>query len=451
MKIVVCGAGKIGETLCLDLCQEGHDLMLIDREESVLERMIARADISGVVGNAAAQDVMLEAGVPDADAFISMTSSDEVNLISAIIANKLGAKHTIARIRNPEYSAHMSFMRGTLGLTRLINPDLEAARDIARTLSFPGAYGVETFVNGRANMIEVKVPDDSEFDGVCLKDLRTNYPTLLICAVSREEDVYIPNGDFVISSGDRLQFTGNFKDMRAFYNALRTYQGKLKSILIVGGGRITHYLLDFLQGTKRRVMVIERDERIAEQLATSFPKTEVIHGDGTDFKFLDEHHIEHFDTLVAMTGVDEENAVINLFANKRGVPRSIIKVSRTEMLEIFPSSGLQTIITPKRIVADSVLRQIRALENSQGSNVEELYRLFNNRVEALEFTAKEGARCLNTPLMQLETKDDVLLAFIYRNSQMIFPGGRDMILPGDRVIVITKSKNFDDLDDILAN
>lgn len=451
MKIVIGGCGKIGQVLCQDLCNEGHEVTLIDIRQSVIDKMIEKFDVSGMTGSITSYDVQVEAGCSEAQVFIAATPSDEVNIIGAIIAKKLGTPYTIARVRDPEYGTHLSFTRDILGVSRLLNPEMEAARNLADILQFPAAYGIERFVGGHVIMIEGQVQENSMLDGIDLIRFREQFPSLLVCGVSRDNEVHIPGGAFTLKNGDRIQVTGEVKDLELLYRRLGTFSGKLRSLLIIGGGRITHYLLRILQKSPFKITVVEHKENVAMELAGTYPDVRVIIGDGTDYETLQELNFEHFDAVAALTGVDEENIMIGMYASNLHVPRIFTKINRTEMLKILKNAGLQTIITPKRIASDGILRIVRALQNSEGSNVEKLYRLLNNQMEALEFTVSKDSAAIGIPLMDLKLKPDILIAFIFRKGHIIYPGGRDTIQPADRIVVVTKSMNFDDLDDILED
>lgn len=450
MNIIIIGAGKVGEELCISLAHEGHDVVLIEQDTRRLDQLINMADITGINGNGAIYNTQMEAGVDHCDVFIAVSLHDETNIIAAITAKKAGAKYTVARVRDPEFSQQLNFVRESLGINLMINPELEAARDIARVIQFPSVLGVEQFDNGRVNIVEVRLAANSSLVGLKLRNLREHGVNILVCIIQRGQEVIIPTGDTVIMADDHLHVTGTFENLNTFYLAAKSFRQRLNSALIIGGGRITRYLLPRLLRLKMRLKVIEVAPDKADHLAAEFPDVEVVCGDGTDQSFLREERIANYDAVIALTGIDEENMLLSLYAGQAGVTKLITKVNRTDLLKVIDCVNLGSVVTPRRMIADIIIRVVRALENSQGSNVEALYRMVDNQVEAMLFQVKEESQVVQIPLKDMKTKEGLLLAFIVRQDKLIFPGGIDVILPGDRVAVVTTQHNFDDLDDILA-
>lgn len=451
MNIVIVGAGKVGEELTRSLAKEGHDVVLIEKDGRRLNQLISMADITGVHGNGAIYRTQLEAGVDNCDVFIAVSQSDETNIIAAITARKIGADKTIARVRDPEFSLQMGFVRESLGITLMINPELEAATDVARIIQFPFVIGVEQFLNGRVNIIEVRLGKDSSLVGRSLKDLKTDGKHILVCIIQRGDKVIIPTGNTVLQEGDLIHVTGQNENLIKLFAADRHARQKLTSALIIGGGRITHYLLPLLLKMRMRIKVIEVDPDSADNLAADFPDVEIVCGDGTNQSFLREEHMASYDAIIALTGIDEENLLLSLFARQQGVQKIITKVNRTDLLKVIDCVNLGSIITPRRLVADNIIRFVRALENSQASNVEALYRLADNRVETLLFHVTYDSKAVRIPLIDIKLKSGILIAFIVRKGKLIFPGGRDLIMPDDRVAVVTTQPNISDIDDILSN
>ena len=451
MQIIIGGAGKIGEVLCLELAEEGHDIILIEQKEELIDKIIERSDISGIVGSIVDYDIQVEAGVQDCDIFISATGNDEMNLIGAVLADRLGANYTVARVGDPRYGTHMGLMRRALGVSNITNPRLETAREIAKNLSSPSSVSVESFAHGRVNMHEVKIEKKSGLEGMKLSDFRNRFTSLIVCAAQRNEQVIIPDGSFVFANGDTVLITGLIEDLEQFYINIGIYKKKISNVLIIGGGELTNYLCRILErnAPKMKMTVIEKDDKRAWNLAAEYPNVTVLSGDGTDHQVLDEINYTFYNAIVALTGIDEENIMIGLLAAQNKIPKIIVKVNRTEMLPIVQDSGLQTIITPKSLVADSLVRFVRAHENAMGSKVEALHRIFNNEVEVLEFNVRQDSKVLNVPLKDLPIKEDILLAFIIRSNQIIFPTGNDFIKYDDHVVIVSKEKQFYDINDIL--
>lgn len=448
MKIVIVGGGKVGEFLCTALSTEGNDVVLIEANSRILDRITNKTDIIGIAGNGANYDVQIEAAVSECDIFIAVTEKDEINMISSIIAKKLGAKNTILRVRNQEYSSHMDFVQKSLGLTMMINPELEAAKHMANLIKFPSALSVESFVNGRVSMVEMEIGEDSSLIDISLIDFKNQYKNIMVMIVLRGETAFIPSGDAILKQGDRIYVTGAQKHLNKFYKAVGTYKEKIKSVLIIGGGRITYYLLTLLAPLNLDIKVIEQNEDKAFELSSHFPDVVVINGDGTDQSFLDEERMEMYDSVISLTGVDEENVINSMYAAKKDMKKIITKINRISLMKILGSVGLQSIVTPKRIIANSIIRFVRSLENSQGSNVEALYRLADDQVEVLQFRVKENSRIINIPLHELNTKNNLLIAYIIRKKKVIFASGEDVIKANDHVIVVSTHRNFNDIDDI---
>lgn len=449
MNIVIAGAGKVGEVLCRDLADENHDIMLIEINEKRLDQFTNLYDISGILGNGAMFDIQTEAGVDTCDVFIAVTRNDETNLIAAITARKLGAKSTVARVRDPDYSKQMSFLRESLGITLIINPELEAAQEIARTLIFPSALQVESFEHGRVNMIEVVLQKNTAPVGIKLRDHNGRFGNVVICIVIRDDQIMIPNGETTLLAGDHVMVTGSSREARTFSKFCQPDLMKINSALIIGGGKLTDYLLSRLLKMRMKLKVIEVDADNADRLAIKYPRTEIIFGDGTKQSFLNEEHVTDYDAVIPLTGVDEENILIAIYAYRMGIKKTITKVNRTDLLKVLDNVGLQSIITPQRLIANHIIRFIRSTENSQGSNISAYYRLLDGRVEVLQFKVKGTCCEVGIPLMDLKTKPGLLIACIIRNGKIIYPNGANKILTDDEVIVVTtKHKNFQDIDDI---
>ncbi len=449
MQIVIMGGGKIGRTLCQTLSTEENDVTLIERDLDVLERLTVQFDIIGIHGNGSSYETQIEAKTQDADVFIAVTAEDEVNLIACIIAKQLGAAYTIARVRNPEYAGHMEEMRKALNISLLINPDQQAASEIARLIQFPGALSVEPFANNRVNMVGIEIPEDHALVGENLIAFRRKFPHVLVCVIVRENETFIPNGQSKLAAKDRVFILGTVKELRHIYRSFSNKQDRLRSILIVGGGKLTSYILSLLPVTGLTIKIIEQDGDLARALSESFPHVHVVHGDGTDQEILEEEGISNYDCTVALTGIDEENILISLFAASQHVPRNITKVNRLRLLRVLGSVNLQSIITPHEIVATEIIRVVRALNQDSDSDMEAMYRISEGGVEAMQFHVLQGSKVCKQSLAEMPIKPGVLVSYIIRGSNLIIPAGRDMIKSGDHVIIVTKDHSFVNIDDIL--
>lgn len=452
MYVVVVGDGKVGSTLTEQLAREGHDVVVIDNSERALAGSTNTMDIMGICGNGASRKVQLEAGVPKADLLIAATSGDELNLLCCLVAKKLGARHTIARVRNPEYADQMSLIREDLGLSMAINPEFAAANEIFSVLRFPAALKVEKFARGRVELVELLLAQDSPLDGLPLYNLYEKYQVkVLICAVKRGNEVFIPTGDFVLKAGDLISFTAAPAHIAQFFKAVGVSSRRIESVTLVGGGRIAYYLTRLLSSIGVNPKIIDTDEARCRELSETFPKALIIHGDGTEQDLLLEEGLPSTDAFVALTGLDEENIIISMYAASQGVSKVITKVNRSSLATLVSSAGLNSIISPKDITANQIIRYVRAMQNSLGSNVETLYKLMDDRAEALEFRVREDDPDLvNIPLKDLQLKSNLLISCISRGRETIIPGGADYIRLHDRVIVVTTNPGLDDLHDILA-
>ena len=451
MKIVIVGAGKIGEILCRDLSTEGNDITLIEQDAKILDRVLSVSDIMGIVGNGANREVLADAGVHSADIFIAVTTNDEINLISSVMAKKMGAKYTIARVRNPEYSEQMQFMKESLGIDIMLNPEAEAADFIRKNLEYPNALNVDSFAKNKVNLVEILVEENSYLDGLKLVDFKRNhFRNLLVCIVQRGPEVYVPTGNFVLKADDRIYVTGAHADLGEFYKSLGHSGERIKSVFIVGGGRITHYLADILLKKKMKLKIVELKEERAKELSETFENAEIINGNGIDLDLLEEENFSSYDACVSLTGIDEENIIISMFADKIGIKKTITKINSTSLLNVLDFVGLQSILTPKKIIADYIVKIVRSFASAQGeNNIQNLYRLADNRVEAIEFSVGEYSRVAGIPLKDLHIKENVLIPYIIREGKLIMPEGLDVIKPYDTVIIITTQQYLDDIDQII--
>ena len=450
MKIVIVGDGKVGQALTGRLAEEGHDLVVIDSSPEALRTSVEVHDVMGISGNGASYAVQKEAGVEDADLLIAATSGDELNLLCCMVANKIGARHTIARVRNPDYADQLVMMKEEFGLSMAINPELAAATEIARMLRFPSALKLDSIARGMVEPVDINVKDDSPLLGQALFSLSSHLGIrILICAVKRGDEVYIPTGSFVLQQGDKITLTANPAQLDSLFRKLGIYRHKIHRVMVVGGGRIAYYLAKQLLKLGMSVKIIEKDAARCEQLSEALPKAQVILGDGSDRELLEEEDIDNMDALVAVTGMDEENIIISMYAGTLKLPKVVTKINRMSFQEILDSAGIESVISPKGITVNQIVRYVRAMQNSQGSNVETLHRIVGGRVEALEFSAGYCPGLTGIPLKDLRTRKNLLIACIIRGRQTIYPGGNDAIEEGDSVVVVTTEHQLKDLRDIL--
>ena len=449
MKIVIIGVGTIGKTILKTLSEEHHNITIIDENKEKIESLIEKYDVSGIVGNGASLDIQREAGVKNADIVISLTRSDELNVFACLVSKKLGVVNTIARVRNPEYRQQVLEMKDVLGISMIVNPEQDTANEIFNLISLPAIAKVERFAKGRVLLVEFDVEKGCSLIGETLISLGKKLKTrVLICAVQRNNEVIIPSGHFTIEEGDIIHFTSEAKNLREFLSEINVVKLPLKNIMIVGGGRTSIYLAQELSKNKYNIKLIEKNKEVAEELAVLLPKVTIINGNGAQHDLLIEEGIESMDSFVALTNIDEENMIMSMFANKMKVRKTITKIKNDDLYEMLSELGIKNNVSTKNVVANRVISYIRALENTRGSNVLTLYRLVNDKVEALEFVAKRNEKIYDIPLRELKIKENSLIACIIRESKVIIPNGDECIKLNDNVIVVTTHKNFDDLTDI---
>lgn len=442
MNIVIVGDGKVGATLTEQLSYEDHNVVVIDRNPRVIEQLVNTYDVMGICGNGASYDVQIEAGVSEARLFIAATSSDELNILSCLMAKKIGAENTIARVRNPDYLKQLSFIKEELGLSMIVNPEFDAANEIAKVLRYPSAINIESFAKGHVDLAEIKLSGDCPLCNQQIMDIFSSYKTkVLVCAVQRGNEVFIPRGDFVLQSGDRIHITATRTALIAFMKETKIYKHRTKNIMIIGGGKMGYYLARQLSETGGyNIKILEIDEERCEHLCTTLPNVDIINADGTDRNTLHEQGIENLDAFVALTTIDEENIITSMYATSLGIQKTVAKVNRVSNM-VLESIGMDSAFSSKAIAANRILGYVRALENSGESSVQALYKLVGDRVEALEFIISDDFKKTGIPLKNLSLQDDTLIGAIIRKGEVIFPGGNDTIEIGDNVIVVSKKKN----------
>ena len=447
MKIVLVGGGKVGFALCRSLVAEKHDVVLIEQNEAVLNHIVSRFDIMGLLGNGADFAILEQAGVQECDIFIALTEYDEVNMISAVLAKKMGAKETIVRVRNPEYSNAYFKEKNILGFSLIVNPELLAARAISNIIDFPNALSVERFAGGRVSLMEFVIKDSSGLCQMPISDFRKKFGNIIVCAMERDHQLMIPSGDVTIQDKDRIFVTGNRVDMMLFHNYFKSRA--VKSLLIVGAGKIAYYLLGILKDSRIDTKVIEINPERARFFSEKFPNLYIVQGDGTAKDILLEESASSYDAVATLTGVDEENIITSMFLDRVGVHKNITKVNRTSLLEIIHAPDFSSIITPKSIAVDTIMHFIRGRVNAQYSDLQAMHHLANGQIETLQFQIKEANKMTAKPLSQLKLKKGVLIAAIIRKGKTIFPTGEDILEVGDQLLVTTLLPNITKIYDLI--
>lgn len=451
LKIIIVGCGKVGRNLVEQLSKEGHDITVIDKKAAMVTQMCNMHDVLGIEGNGASHKTLREAGIESADLLIAVTNSDELNLLCCTIASQSGNCATIARVRTPEYSEEINYLREKLGLTMIINPELESAREMAKILYMPSSLEVTLFAHGQAELIKFQIPEGNMLDNLTITELGKKLSSnVLIGAVERGDEVFIPSGNFILKSGDKMSFVASRKAARTFFSSLGLKTKHVTDTMIIGGGRAAYYLANQLLHAGIDVKIIENNRERCEELSILLPKAVIIHGDGTDKDLLKEEGIEEAASFVPLTGIDEENIMLTLYAKAVSNAKAITKINRINFNEVIHSLDLGSVVYPKHITAEAIIAYVRAKNASRGSNIETLYHMYDNRVEAIEFDIKEDSAVTNVPFKDIKLKDELLIAFISRNGRIIIPGGQDFIQKGDTVMIITKHTGFTDILDILA-
>lgn len=452
MQIAIVGLGKVGRALTEQLTAEGHDIVAIDCDAGRTEDIMNVYDVRGVAGNGACYDVQQEAFETGADLLIATTSSDEINMLACLVAKKIGTRHTIARIRDPEYERQLRIMRGELGLSMIINPEKATAREIARVLRFPSAIKLERFCRGRFELIEYRLNPGNPLIGMALSDLYRNiHVKILICAVARGRDIVIPGGSFTLQEGDKIYLTATPRDLGDFFRRLGIFKARANNVMVVGASSMAYYLIKDLRDIRMHITVIDSSAERCRLMSERLPGVLVIHGDAADSELLNEEGLADMDAFVALTGLDETNIILSMYAAQGDRCKVVAKVNRPSFAELATANGmLDSVVSTATVTSESILQYVRAMQNSLGSNIKALHRVVGGRVEALEFIVPGKAPYVNIPLKDLPIRQEVLLAGIVRqNGQAIIPSGSDTLQPGDDVVVITTGARINDLRDIL--
>lgn len=452
MHIIIIGCGKVGLSLAEQLSEEEHDITLVDSSAEKLQNLSDDLDAMKILGNGASINTLLEAGIEKADILIAVTGSDEMNLLCCLIAKKAGDCHTIARVRNPVYSNELNFIKESIGLSMIINPELAAATEIARILRFPSAIKIDTFAKGRVELLKFKVKPQFKLSGSPISEIMQHYHCdILFCGVARGEEVFIPSGNFVLEDDDLVSIIATPRNAADFFHKVGLKTNQVRSTMIVGGGTIAYYLAKQLLDMKIRVRIMELNKKRCEELCELLPDNNltVINGDATNKDLLLQEGLPHAESFVTLTNLDEENILLSMYAQQMADVKLVTKVNRIAYTEIINRLDLGSVVYPKYITADYILQYVRAMQNSIGSNVETLYQILDNKAEALEFAVHEESPVIGVPLSQLTLRKNLLIGSINRNGRIWIPRGNDTIEVGDTVIVVTTQAGLKDLRDIL--
>ncbi len=450
MRIIIVGCGKIGLSIIKQLVIEKHDITVIDKNAEVINDITNNYDVMGLVGNGASYSVQKEAGVDRTNLLIAVTGSDEINLLCCLFAKKAGNCNTIARVRDPLYSKEIQYIKDELGLSMIINPEYAAAVEISRLLRFPSADKIDTFAKGRVELLNLVITEDSPFVNKTLIDVAKRVLSdILICTVERGDDIFIPNGAFILRANDKITIVASAVNSREFFTKIGYDTHQVKDTMIIGGGTMTYYLAEILLKMGIKVKIVEQNRDKCELLSENLPRATIINGDATNQEILIEEGINGCDSFVSLTGIDETNIILSLFAKTRTSGKIVTKIDRISFDDIINTFNVGSLIYPDKIAADYIVSYVRAMQNSIGSNVETLIKLNGGRVEALEFKILKGSPVIGIPLMQLNLKRDILIGCINRRGTIIIPKGQNTIEEGDTVIVVTTKSGLSDIKDIL--
>ena len=452
MNIIIVGCGKVGYTLVELLSSEDHNLVVIDEKPERVSRITDSMDAMGIVGNGINHQTLLAAGIETSDLLIAVTGDDEKNLLCCVIAKKTGRCQTIARVRNPIYNEETEFLKKEFGIAMIINPDLAAATEIAKVFQFPSALRVDTFAKGRVELLHFRIGKDSPLLGMKLYNLnQTLHTSVLVCTAMRGDDVIIPNGNFEFHENDVISIASTRKNAIEFFRKIGTATHRVANAILAGGGAISYYLAKSLIAFGIHVTIIDIDPVRCDYLSEALPDATIICGDATDQNLLSQEGLEHAQGFAALTGLDEENILLSLYANEVSGARTVTKINRLNFTSIINNLNLGSIVYPRVITADYILKHVRSTSYSRNSNVEKLYKLANGRVEALEFIIKEDSAVAGIPLQNLNLRKNTLVCCIYRNNKVIIPTGQDMMLAGDSVLVVIYGYRIYDIQEILED
>lgn len=452
MRIILIGAGKVGYNLADRLTSENHDVTVIDKNDSVVDRCQDSLDVMCIKGNGANAKTLVEAGVDRADIVIATTAGDETNMLCCLLAKRLGAKYTIARIRDPEYNESQLLLQNEMGIDVAANPERATALEISRLLRYPYAGSVESFARGQVEMVEFRAQKDDAIINIPLREIASKIsriPQVLYSMVDRDGEIIIPSGDFYICPGDRVYIIGDVPSVTSYFRFLGRNSLKIRNVMILGGGRITYYLARMILPIGIHMTIFELNPEKARALSEQFPKADIILGDGTDQDLLEEQGLSHMDAYISLSNRDEENLMTGMYASRHNVPKVIAKNSRTTYSDILNQLGLDSILSPKSITCSNILRYVRARKHSQGTEIERLYSLADGKAEALEFIARKGDSYIGIPLKDLTRRPGTLIAIIVHQGKVKVPFGNDCIEAGDHVVIISRDSGVADLNEVI--
>ena len=452
MKIIIIGCGKVGSALAEELTMENHEVAIVDISAQKLQEVGEDLDALQIHGNGSSINVLMDAGVTSADLVIAVTGSDELNLLCCLVAKNLGKCHTVARVRNPIYNKEINLMKESLGISMIINPEMATAAEIARLLRFPSAIKIDPFAKGKVELLKFRLKPEFRLDGKSIVEINMKGKhNILVAGVERGEQVFIPNGDFEFRAGDTVAIASERRNAIDFFRKIGIVKNRVGNAILAGGGKVSFYLAKILIQSGIRVTIIEINPSRCDVLSELLPEATIICGDATDQDLLSEEGLEQAQGFAALTGLDEENILLSLYANDVSNAKTVTKINRSSFNSVINEMNLGSIIYPRVITADYILKYVRSTVNSINSNVETLYKLAGGKAEALEFIIKENSAVAGIPLQDLNFRKNTLICCIYRNGKVILPGGQDMMLAGDSVLVVISGYRISDIKEILED
>lgn len=450
MNIIIVGAGKVGYAIAKNLSDEADNVTIIDNKMYALERINNNLDVMCVKGNCTSLKVLNEAGIDKADLLITVTNSDELNMLCSLAGKKLGAKHTVARVRNPGYDEDITLLTEAVGIDLVINPEKAAAVEISKLIKYPSVCSIDNFAHGKVNMIGFDISEDTGLVGKMISELTYLRGNILFCGIERNGEMIIPKGDYVFQKSDRAYVIGEHRNIQDMFKRFGKYRKKVRSSMIIGGGKISYYLAKIINEAGVHCKVIENDLSKCEELTELLPNSVIINGDGLDQELLLSESLEEVDSFITLTGRDEDNLIAALFASKNKVKNIITKITRDNYNEIAKTIGINSTINPKLVTANKIIKYVRTIKNMKKCPIENVYKICNEKAEAIEFIVKESTEYINVKLKNLNFIHDSLIATIVRNGETIIPSGDDVLKPRDRVVVVTKNGNLLSLSGIFA-
>lgn len=451
MNIIIVGAGKVGYTLAKYLSVEEDNITIIDNNLNAIEHINNNLDVMCIKGNCTNLKVLIEAGIKDADILISVTNSDELNMLCSLAAKKLGVKYTVARVRTPDYDQDMNLLTEALGIDLVINPEKAAALEISKLIKYPSVCSIDSFSNGKVNLVGFKVSEGTELEGKKVCDINFIKGNVLFCGIERKDKFIIPGGEYTFHKDDRLYVIGEHREIQAFFKRLGKYKNRIKTSMIIGGGRVCYYLVKAIDEIGVTSKIIEKDIKKCEELTELLPDSIIIHGDGMDQELLLSESLTEVDSFITLTGRDEDNLIASLFASNKDVNNIITKITRDNYNDIAKTVGIDSIISPKLVTANKIIKYVRSLKNTRGCCeccIENVYKICNEKAEAIEFIINSNTANLDLKLKDIQFNEDCLVATIVRNNITIIPTGDDQLKVDDRVIIVTKNSKLLDINDI---